>query len=237
MIETVIIDDEPIAILELQNLLADFKEISIIGTANNAADGLRLLKRLEPDLVFLDVNLPEFTGFELLSKLDYTPEIVFISSYNTYAIDAFKVNAIDYLLKPFETDRVNDSITRIKKRLNKEEQNPDKLAYSRKIFVKDGDDFHFIPLDKIRLIESYGNYSKIYYNDKMALLLKSLNHLEEKLPSNHFFRANRKYIINLDYIKNIKAGESHTIQVTLSNNEEIEISQRQSIKFKQNLGI
>lgn len=236
-IKTILIDDEPLANKELQLMLQMYSEIVIIDTAINSAEAIKKINAQKPDLIFLDINLPGKSGFELLEELDQAPYVIFVTAYDQFAIKAFEVNALDYLLKPINQLRLNEAVEKIKKQLNLKESIEAKLNIEKRIFIKDGENCHFVPLSEIYLIESVGNYARIYYQSSKPLLHKSLNYLEEKLPDNYFFRTGRQHIINISFIKNIIPYFNNSLQVEMMDGTKIEISQRQSVKFKDIMGV
>lgn len=236
-IKTLLIDDEPLALLELQAMLKKHSDIDVIDTAENTLTALEKINALKPQLIFLDINMPGKSGFDLLEDLDDAPLVVFVTAYDQFAIKAFEVNALDYILKPINPDRLSEAIEKIKKQLSLLKSKESKLSIDKRIFIKDGDNCHFVPLADVFLIESVGNYARVFYQNKKPLLHKSLNYLEEKLPDTHFFRTDRQHIININFIKNILPFFNNTLQVEMLNGTKIDISQRQSVKFKELMGV
>ncbi len=236
-IKTFLIDDEPLALEELTLMLAKHPTIEVIGSATNVIEAIATINLLKPDLIFLDINMPGKSGFELLQELEEAPHVIFVTAYDQFAIKAFEVNALDYILKPINKDRLADAINKIKKQESLLKAKEEKLSIDKRIFIKDGDKCFFIPLSEVFLIESVGNYARVYYGNKKPLLHKSLNYLEEKLPDTHFFRAGRQHIINIYFIKNIHPFFNNTLQVEMQNGEKIDISQRQSVRFKEIMGV
>lgn len=238
---TIIIDDERLARTELKRMLQHFPEIEIIDEASNAQNGLLKIESLKPDLIFLDIQMPGKTGFDLLTELEYTPKVIFTTAYDEYALKAFEVNALDYLLKPIEQKRLEAAI----KKVDKVESNDtgtfgnngitDILTGESQVFVKDGDKCWFIKLKEVRLFESVGNYAKVFFGSNKPLILKSLNALEERLDPKTFFRANRKHIINLQMVERIEPFFNNGLIVELTGGEKIEVSRRQTVKFKEQL--
>lgn len=233
--KAVIVDDERLARKELSKLLEDFPEIEIIGECTNGKEAISFINEKKPDLVFMDIEMPELNGFDVVEQIDKTPAIVFVTAYNDYAIKAFEVNASDYLVKPVDPSRLKETIEKIKS--DNEEIDTDSLerktlSSGDQIFIKDGEKCWFIKLDDIKLFESEGNYVRIYFKNFKPLVLKSLNNLETKLDPRLFFRANRKYIINLTTIVHIENWFNGGLQVTLEDDRKIEISRRQAVKFK-----
>jgi len=218
-------------------MLKKYIDIEVVATAENAIDAINKINEHKPQLIFLDINMPSKSGFDLLEELDEAPLVIFVTAYDQYAIKAFDVNALDYILKPVNTDRLAEAIEKIKKQIGQNKSNESKLTIDKRIFIKDGEQCFFVPLAEIFLIESVGNYARIFYQDKKPLLHKSLNYLEEKLPDTHFFRAGRQHIINTHFIKNISPFFNSALQVEMQSGVKIDISQRQSVKFKEIMGI
>ena len=242
--KALIIDDERLARNELRRLLENFPKVEIVGEAANADEATKLIEELQPDLLFLDIQMPGKNGFELLESLDDAhPEVIFTTAYDEYAIKAFEYNALDYLLKPIDLQRLTEAMSRVVDEFEKKREA--QIADVRKllgetdhVFVKDGEKCWFVKLGKVRLFESMGNYVRLHFDDQKPLVLKSLNALEERLDPLCFFRANRKHIINLQYIDKIEPWFSGGLLVTLrGNGEKIEISRRQAIRFKEMLSL
>lgn len=239
MKRALIIDDERLARNELKKMLNDYKDIEVIGEAVNAKDGLEKIELLNPDLLFLDIQMPDKTGFELLSELEKTPRVIFTTAYDEYAIKAFEYNALDYLLKPIEPQRLNDAI----QKLQSEEAektiavNNNRLFENDQVFVKDGDNCWFVKLSNIRLFESVGNYARVYFENNKPLILKSLNALEERLDERVFFRANRKHIVNLRMIEKIDTYFNGGLLLEMKGGEKIEVSRRQAVRFKEMMSL
>jgi two-component system LytT family response regulator len=238
---TLIVDDERLAREGLKIALAKYSEIDIVGEAKNGEEAIELIEKCAPDLLFLDINMPEMDGFELLNRLEVTPRVVFTTAYDTHAIQAFEVNAFDYLVKPIDALRLERTMEKLAQTefetSNQQVDVPfpkNKLLQEKdKVFIKDGEKCWFVEMGKIRLLESDGNYVKVYFDTFRPLVLRSLNSFEERLDPNLFFRANRKFIINLNYIDTIENWFSGGLKVTLKSGEDIEISRRQAIRFKE----
>ncbi|MCF0051491.1 response regulator [Dyadobacter chenwenxiniae] len=238
---TLIVDDERLARNELKRLLEPYTRIDIVGEAANAEEALVMIEELQPELLFLDIQMPGKNGFELLSSIEgKSPEVIFTTAYDEYAIKAFEFNALDYLLKPIDSERLKDTIHRIEENQAQPEtptqthERAEKvLGENDQVFVKDGEKCWFVKLGKIRLFESMGNYVRLHFDDQKPLVLKSLNNLEERLEPNTYFRANRKHIINLHWIEKIEPWFSGGLLVTLQGGDKIEISRRQAIRFKE----
>lgn len=239
MIKTIIVDDERLARNELKKILKDFPEIDVIEEAINVADAKEKIEALNPQLIFLDIQMPGGkTGFDLLNELEYLPKVVFTTAYNEFAIKAFDFNALDYLLKPIEARRLAEAIQKAKKGIEQDHQiQKNVLGKDDQVFVKDGERCWFVKLNEVRLFESVGNYAKVFFGTNKPLILKSLNSLEERLDEKVFFRANRKHIINLQKIAKIDSLFNGGLKVTLDGGEEIEISRRQAVKFRDTMSL
>lgn len=239
MINAIIVDDERLARIELEHLLKIHKEINIVALCANKKEVDETLKTQQVDLMFLDINMPEKNGFELLETIEETPDVIFVTAYDEYAVNAFEVNALDYLLKPVDPERLTQTIekyisNRKTSNIRNKEQN---LTLESQIFIKDGQKCWFVELKNIRYFQSEGNYIRVYFENQKPLILNSLNKLEEKLDSKYFFRANRKHIINLKWIDKVEPWFNGGLQAVLKSGEKIEISRRQSSKFKEQLSI
>ena len=233
--KVLIIDDERLARKELSNLLAEFKDIEIVGEAANADQAEEMIDNLNPDLIFLDIQMPGRTGFELLETLEKTPKVIFTTAYDEYALKAFEFNALDYLLKPIEPKRLTESVNKIRKEVDAKEELDKKnnqLTVNDQVFVKDGDNCWFVKLKDVRLFESDGNYIKVYFDKNKPMIHKSLNALDEKLDNKHFFRVSRKHIINLEWIDEIETWFNGGLMVKLKGGDKVEVSRRQATKFK-----
>ena len=244
MIRAIIIDDERLARNELRKLLIDFPEIEVVAEGANANEGLEKIETINPDLVFLDIQMPGKTGFDMLAELDKAPHVIFTTAYDEYALKAFEVNALDYLLKPVEPRRLADAIQKLHIQEEKEQSansevniNREMLHEDDQVFVKDGERCWFVKLNEIRLFESVGNYAKVFFGSNKPLILKSLNALEERLDEKTFFRANRKHIVNLRLIDKIEPYFNGGLLLEMKGGEKIEVSRRQTVKFKEMMSL
>jgi two-component system LytT family response regulator len=242
--KAIIIDDERLARNELKKLLSEYPEIEIVAEAANAAEGVQRIEELQPDLIFLDIQMPGKTGFEMLAELDRAPHVIFTTAYDEYALRAFEVNALDYLLKPIEPKRLSDAIQKLEHIEEKESESSDMPSTPREhlgefdqVFVKDGERCWFVKLTDIRLFESVGNYAKVFFGPNKPLILKSLNALEERLDDRIFFRANRKHIVNLRMIEKVEPYFNGGLLLEIKGGEKIEVSRRQAVKFKEMMSL
>jgi two-component system, LytTR family, response regulator len=234
MIKALIVDDERLARAELKRLLAEHADIEA-EEVGSYADAVHYMNEHHPQLLFLDIQLDgKKTGFDVLQEAEYAPKVIFCTAYDEYAIKAFEHNALDYLMKPIDPKRLAEAIQKVKQSIATDvEQHKRKLLGEEdQVFVKDGERCWFVNLADVRLFESAGNYAKVYFGENKPLILKSLNSLEERLDEKTFFRANRKHIVNLKWIKNIEPYLNGGLIVYLKGGEEIEVSRRQAVRFK-----
>lgn len=237
-----IVEDSRLARQELKHLLKDFPEITLLGEAANADEALALIEQQKPDLLFLDIQMPGKDGFQLLEELDEAPHVIFTTAYHQHALKAFDYNALDYLQKPIQKDRLSTAIEKAAQTLNTPTpsaptQHPTPhtryLSPTSQVFVKDGDQCWFVKLADIRLLEIDGSYTRIHFSNNKPMIPKTLNQLETRLDPSAFFRANRQQIVNLEAIANIEPWFSGGLKLTLIGGEEVEISRRQASKFKE----
>ncbi|NVJ86691.1 MAG: response regulator [Algoriphagus sp.] len=241
----IVIDDERLARKELINLLNQLETVEVVGEAVNVEDAKEKIEQLQPDVIFLDIQMPEKTGFDLLEELDSVPHVIFTTAYDEYALKAFQVNALDYLLKPIEPKRLEEAITKLTGKIEKQQKaeaeaqsnNTKKLTLDDQVFVKDGDRCWFVRLANVRLFESDGNYIKVYFDNVKPMIHKSLNALDERLDEKSFFRASRKHIINLGWVEGIEPWFNGGLVVTLRGGDRIEVSRRQAARFKEMMSL
>ena len=222
--KALVIDDERLARLELRRLLAAHPEVEIMGEARDGEEALALIAKLGPDLIFLDIQMPGMSGFDLLERLEDLPQVIFTTAYDEYALRAFEVNALDYLLKPVAPARLAAALARVRPRTE-----PARLE---QVFVRDGDRCWIVRLPDIFLLESEGNYTRVYFGSERPLIRRSLNSLEEQLDPAMFFRAGRKEIVNLKWIEKVDISVAGGLAVTLRGGRSIEMSRRQSTKLR-----
>lgn len=238
--KVIIIDDERLARQELKSMLATYPGIEIIGECGDARSAIETVNNLKPDVIFLDIQMPGKTGFDLLEELTFVPEVVFVTAHDEYAIKAFEVNALDYLLKPVQPVRLSDTIKKLTARLQElkgGDEKPNVLTENDQVFVKDGERCWFVKLGDVRLLESEGNYVRLYFGTSKPLILRSLNYLDERLNNRTFFRASRKHIINLQWVENIESWFNGGLLVKLRGGEQVEISRRQAVKLKEMMSL
>jgi two-component system LytT family response regulator len=227
--KAIIVDDEGMARRELRRLLAAHPEVEISGEARDADEALALIEREQPDLVFLDIQMPGASGFDLLERLDELPQIIFTTAYDEYALKAFEVSALDYLLKPIAPARLALALQKVRPR-----QSPKRLE---QVFVREGERCWLVRMADIYLLESEGNYTRIYFRNERPLVPRSLASLEERLDPGSFFRADRARILNLKWVDQVETAVSGNLLVKLKAGMAVELSRRQSVRFREALGV
>jgi two-component system LytT family response regulator len=236
--KALVIDDERLARKELISLLKNFDEIEIVGECSNADEAKEAILLHNPELIFLDIQMPGKNGFELLQDLERVPKVIFVTAYDEYALKAFEVNALDYLLKPVEEDRLAEAVNKVLLEDDDDDdtslsvKNDGRLGQDDQIFLKDGEKCWFVSLRDIKLFESEGNYVRVYFGNFKPLILKSLNNLEERLDHT-FFRTNRKYIVNLRWVQSVENWFNGGLRLTLKDGTQVEVSRRQGARFRE----
>ncbi len=233
--KTVIVEDELHSLERLKSLLKDFEQIQIIGEAKDGESAVTIIEKLKPDLVFLDIELPEFNGFQVLEKLTFRPLVIFVTSYNQYAIKAFEENAVDYILKPTSIERLRKSISRI---LDGADGNSEKLIrlLKSKIFpeyldifsVKMGNEIHIIPNEDIYFFRADTGYTFLNTFDKEYIYDSTLKELEISLDPKQFIRANKSSIVSLNKILKISKwfGGDYSLKMQDKQNSSIKIGRK-----------
>lgn len=230
--KAVLIDDERLARTELRRLLGAHPDVEIVAEASNVAEGLRLIEAVSPDVIFLDIQMPDGSGFDLLAALETTPTVIFTSAYDRYAIRAFEVSALDYLLKPIEPQRLAQAIGKLQHRADASTGRP--LAPTNgKVFIKDGERCWFVALEQIVLFESEGNYTRVYFDQHRPLMLRSLNQLEARLDPERFLRVSRRQIVNLKCVVDLKPTATGGMVLTLTDGLRVPMSRRRAARFQQ----
>ena len=236
-----LIDDERLARNELRRLLAAFSDIKIVGEAAQTKEARQLMLSLKPDLLFLDVQMPGETGIDFLESLKPpAPNVIFTTAYDEFAVKAFELNALDYLLKPVDPARLAAAIDRLPclKHSGAEKAPPaGSLNATDKVFVREGEKCWFVEVGQIRLLESEGNYTRVHFGDAQPQLFRSLNAMEERLDPKFFFRANRRQIINISWIAGIEPWFSSGLLVHLKGGAKIELSRRQAQDFRERMSL
>jgi two-component system, LytTR family, response regulator len=229
-ISVIIIDDERASREELKAALLKYDDFFLLAEAVNADQAKELIDGKKPDLIFLDIEMPEKSGFDLLESLSNVPTVIFTTAYHQYAVKAFEVNALDYLLKPIREERFRITIEKIRDKINLHSSSHEKQE--QKIFMKDGEKYFFVLLNDIYLIESLENYTRLWFGNNKAIQRRSLRQWEEILDKNIFFRINRVAIVNTRHIKTVTKIKSGRLEVKLESGQVLEVSSRQSAKFQ-----
>lgn len=240
--KAILIDDERLARNELRRLLAAHPDIAIVGEAANAAQARDQLAALNPDLLFLDVQMPGETGMELLESIEPpAPQVIFTTAYDEFAVKAFELNALDYLLKPVDPARLGAALERLREKAGAAPaaplDKPARLEAHDKVFVREGDRCWFVEVKRIRLLESEGNYTRVHFDDAQPQLFRSLNAMEARLDPKDFFRANRRQMINLQWIEKIEPWFSGGLLVQLKGGAKVELSRRQAQEFREKMSL
>jgi two-component system LytT family response regulator len=232
--KAVIIDDEALARRELRRLLAEFSWLEVLGEAANIDEAAATIEVLSPDLIFLDIQMPGGSGFDLLARLDRVPNVIFTTAYDQHAVRAFEVNALDYLLKPIEPERLAAALQRVN---NSGAPPMPQRQVLEQMFVRDGARCWFIPLREVRLLSAENNYVRLWWGKMQPLVARPLSMIAQRLEPKCFFRANRSEIINLEFIENVHLGINGGLQVQLRGGPEVEISRRQARLFRERTSI
>lgn len=231
MMRVLIVDDERLARAELRRMLSAHPAIVIVGEAADAAEAAAQIAALQPDLLLLDVQMPGGSGFDLLATLDDPPEVVFTTAFDQYALQAFEASALDYLMKPIEPQRLAAALERAAARLGQATA-PAPASMPRKLFIRDGERCWFVRLEDIRLFESEGNYTRLYFDGATPLLGRSLLQLEQRLDPQQFFRASRRHIVNLAAVRGIENGDGGALALKLDGMT-VEVSRRRAAALRQ----
>ena len=234
-----IVDDERLARAELKRLLKPHADVTIVGEARNVEEGVALLRRDHVDLLLLDIQMPDGTGFDLLERLDRVPSVVMTTAYDAHAIHAFEINALDYLLKPIAPERLAQALDRARRAVP---GGPERAALQTpkpidRVFVRDGERCWLVDVAEIRLFEAEGNYARVYFGSNRPLILKSLQALEARLHPAVFFRVSRSAIINLHAVENVETDVDGGLMVALKGGPAVKVSRRQSRRLRDELSL
>jgi two-component system LytT family response regulator len=235
-----LVDDERLARQELRRLLAAHADVTIVGEAVNAEDAVSRLSEPSIDLVFLDIQMPGGSGFDVLERLDRVPLVVFTTAFDEYAVRAFEVNAFDYLLKPIRAERLAAVLdkARVALTVTRDARQPGRpRSPAERVFLRDGDRCWIVQWSEIVLFEVEGNYTRAYFGGNRPLLRVSLNALEARLDPSLFFRVSRRHIINLRFIESVESTPDGTYIIHLKNKSEVPVSRRQSRQLRESLGL
>ncbi len=232
-IRTLIVEDEELARKLLVSYLGQCGNIEIVGECENGFEGVKAINEQKPDLLFLDIQMPKITGFEMLELIDHHPEIIFTTAYDQYALKAFEYNAADYLLKPFSKERLIAAVEKVKERLAKQTESEDMVEkitnfpreeFLDRIVVKDRHKIHIIPADQIRYIESLDDYVMIYTPEGRFMKQKTMHYFESSLDPHHFARIHRSYIVRVDQIAQLQQYEKESYIAILHDKTKLKVS-------------
>lgn len=232
----IIVEDSRLARNELREMLKAHSDVEVIAEAENVQQGIQLIDHHKPDLLLLDIHLPDGDGFQLLEQLQHVPQVIFTTAYDQHALRAFQVNALDYLLKPIEPERLQTALQKVRQNAVAEADTViERKGRQDQLFIRDGEHCHFVRLGEVALFEVEGNYTRVHFRDQKPLLARSLGYLEQRLDPSVFFRANRQELINFDYIQRIEPGVGEGYIVTMKNGREIQVSRRQAKELRDHL--
>lgn len=239
--KTVLIDDEELPRRELRRMLERFPQIEVVGEAADATEARALIARLEPELLFLDIHMPEESGLDLLASLPRIPRVIFVTAYDQHALRAFELGAIDYLLKPVEAARLNKAVERLGAEMPETEpETPSEasdeitpLSLEQKVLLRDGDRTWFVPVATIQGAESCGAYAKLWLENDSPVIHRSLAFLEKRLPPTLFFRASRTEMVNVQSVITVEPWFSGGLRLTLKSGRQVEVSRRQARAFRE----
>ncbi|GAA4512035.1 LytR/AlgR family response regulator transcription factor [Sphingobacterium thermophilum] len=245
MIKAIIIDDEPLARMIIHEYLQKQEGIEVVAECGDGFEGAKAIQQFKPDLVFLDIQMPKLTGFEMLEIIDELPHIIFTTAFEEYALKAFEKNAVDYLLKPISEDRFNQAIQKFYSLYNTQQKQESINALKQdleeetleRIVVKNGTQIKLIPVQQIIFLEAYDDYVKIHTKDGMYLKNKTMSSFEKQLDPKQFVRVHRSYIIKVDQLSKIEPMEKDSYKAILLNGEKVSISKSGYARLKQTIGL
>jgi two-component system, LytTR family, response regulator len=231
----IIVDDERLARKELRSLLSEFAEISIIGEAETLTEAVELIHKNKPDVVFLDIQLSNENGFDLLEKVEKTFKLIFVTAFDSFAIRAFEINALDYLLKPVNPERLAKTLERLLEDEDDSKLPLRKLEYEDRLFLELGERSKFLKVSSIKYISADGDYTQIFTNEgNKHLVGKSLREWEDRLPEKYFVRIHRSTVVNIEFIEKVERWFNRTNQIYLRGiTEPFTISRRYSVAIKE----
>jgi len=237
VVKVMIVEDSRLARAELRDLLSQYPNMQLVAEAADVASAVEAMEKHKPDLLLLDIHLPDGEGFDVLEQCDWTPRVIFTTAYDQHALRAFEVNALDYLLKPITQEALGRALDKASPITPPTETKTEKVIKSRddQIFIRDGDNCHFVRLAEISLINVEGNYVRVFFRDTRALLCRTLNYVEERLDPSIFFRANRQQMVNMDFVARIEPWIGDGLMLSLKDGTQVEVSRRQARELKQRL--
>ena len=245
MKRAIIIDDEPLARTVAHEYLMQHTDIELVAQCGDGFEGVKAIQQLKPDIIFLDLQMPKISGFEMLELIEDKPAIIFTTAFDEYAIKAFEANAIDYLLKPYSQDRFNSALDKWRSGASKPEERVEKLLNTTQLYaeetnrivIKNGSDIRIVPTQDIHYIEAYDDYVKIFTKETYYLKKKTMNYYESVLNSNDFFRTHRSFIVNLKELTRIEPMEKNSYVAVLRSGKKVPVSRTSYSQLKEKLGI
>jgi two-component system, LytTR family, response regulator len=242
-IKAIIIDDESLARDLIKSYLKDYSSLEIIGECENGFDGIKMINEFHPDLIFLDIQMPKINGFEMLELLDEKPVTIFATAFNEFAIKAFEMNAIDYLLKPFSKERFKTALDKAVEKIKSKENGSQSISkivehvqknieILERVVVKSGSKIHVVPIDQINYLEAQDDYVMLYTNDKKHLKQSTMSYFEEHLDNNQFVRIHRSYIVKIDQIAQLELYSKESYLLILKNGNKLPVSKSGYTKLK-----
>ena len=237
MITAILVEDSRLARLELKNLLLQHGQIQLIGEFDDPDAAIPAIEQLQPEVLFLDIQMPGKNGFELLDALTYQPAVIFTTAYDNYAVRSFEYDAVDYLLKPIEPPRLAQALQRLTPQTAEQDAGFHQLEPTSSVFIKDGEQCWMLELVKIVHFTSCGNYTEVHFDGHKPLIHRSLNQLEQRLPGQLFFRANRQQIINIKKIASVELSIAGGLTVIMQDGSNVDVSRRHSSRFRQMLSL
>lgn len=234
MHKAIIIEDSRLARLELKSQLETIDNISLVAEAENIEQANIVVTKHKPDLLFLDINLPDGNGLDFLASLTPAPKVIFTTAFEQYALQAFEQNAIDYLLKPFTIERLQIACNKLltDEEIQPANQSTESMTLDSRFFVKDGKKCWLIQLAQVEQFQAMGNYTQVYFEQQKPMVYRTLAQIEARLPQDNFFRVNRSHIVQLSYVEDVALCASGGLELTLKSGAKVEVSRRQSAQFK-----
>lgn len=243
-IKALIIDDEELARELVKNYTRNIPEIDIIGECSNGFEGIKAIQELKPQLIFLDIQMPKLNGFEMLEILDDTPEVIFITAHNEYAIKAFEMNAVDYLMKPYSSERLTESVQKAVERIKQKGKRPENIQKLirqpltdklERVVVKTGNKIKVIPVEKINYLEAQDDYVMLYTDESKHLKQATMSFFEENLDRNTFIRIHRSYIARIDQVMQLEPYGKETYVAKMKSGVTLKVSKSGLKNLKQKL--
>lgn len=247
MIKAILIDDEPLARSIVKEYLQHYPQISVVQECNDGFEGVKAIMQHQPDLIFLDIQMPKISGFEMLELVEQPPAVIFTTAFDEYAIKAFENNAVDYLLKPFSRERFDKAIRKWTEQKNAPPEKPDTASLleaaaqlpqqSRRIVVKTAGRIRIIPVEEVQYLEASDDYVKIHTKDGAFIKNRTMGNFEQLLDEQQFVRSHRSYMINVQFITRIDPYEKESFLAVLKTGAKVPVSKTGYAKLKKVLGL